>query len=128
MKRYIKSSKFPKIDQVTFARQLASELAKLIPKRAYVRINLQYNVINIQNVNMTERQFKKRLGDAIENAGYSVFSFPEGDHIAFAAVDNNDSWASVDFLHIDYENMFEVYIDCNHGNAFFEDWYVDTDN
>jgi len=135
MKRYIKSS-FGKFDSVKFANELKKNLIELLPKRAHVIVNPQYDVISIDDTRratvpeerlwkISESQFKKILKRAIENTGCKVYSVPEGDHIAFAAVNSDDWWTCVDFLYIDYENTFEVYIDYNRGNALFEDWYAD---
>lgn len=129
MKRYIRSSTSNKINLKTLANGLKGELEELLPASARIKINPGYDIISIYDVKMSPSRFKETLGDAIENAGYTLYSFngTRGED-AFAAVDNNDAWASISYGYMNWEGfMFAVYLDSDHDSATLEDWYNEED-
>ena len=121
MKRYVHASSFQKIDYVKFITALKQELSEVLSDNAVIQIQPQYDMIRVSGTDLSTYQFKTALADAVSNAGYSVYMFLEYNR--FAAVSDNDAWASIEFLHVDWEDMFEVYVNCDHGTVLLEDWW-----
>lgn len=126
MKRYIKTSTFKKVNQFKFVKELKQGLAQLLSNKAQFTISPRYDILDVYNIKMSDKQFKDVLGDAIENIGYSVYSFADSSVDRFAAIDDNDAWASISFDYVDHEDVFEIRINCDHGNVILEDWYDDV--
>ena len=122
MKRLIKASSFKKIDTVNFTGLLRDALKQMLPKNCRITINPKYDMMQIENCPSAKR-LDSAMIKSLTKLGYNVVELADEREFTTLAAIKGDAWAKVSFTYVDWEDFYEVYIDCNNGNVIFEDWY-----